>query len=165
MKKIALICIVVGLVILPVYYGFSKEDNAADETWERVGVRAGVFLALLNNSLRFGLTEGTGVYVDLEKTLGLSSSVNVFKTDAYWRFSHNRRHRFDFGYAAYNRSANRVIQEDIQIGGETITAGTTVDTVYNIDIIKLLYPWSFLHDDRIDLGIGGGFCCGLWAGL
>jgi len=157
MRKSALICIILGLVFFPIWCGFSQDNNFADEPWERVGVRAGGFLTRLNSSIRFGVTEGAGLSVNIEDALGLSHNLNVFRIDGYWRFSHNRRHRFDAGYAAYLRSATRVIQEDIPIEDDIIEAGTTVNSEYDIHVIKLLYSWSFLQDDRVDMGIGGGF--------
>jgi hypothetical protein len=50
-----------------------------------------------------------------------------------------------------------VLEEDIPIGEDVIEAGTLVDSDYNIQLIKLLYSWSFVQDNRVDLGIGGGF--------
>ena len=157
MRKSALICIILGLIFFPIWCGFSQEDKSSDEPWERVGVRAGGFLTFLNSSIRFGVTEGAGLSVDIEDTLGLSNTLTAFRVDSYWRFSYNRRHRFDLSYAAYLRSATREIQEDIPIGDDIIEAGTTVNSEYDIRVIKLFYSWSFLQDDRVDMGIGGGF--------
>jgi hypothetical protein len=132
-------------------------EYEAGGPWEKVGVRAGVFYAGLTSELRLGLTPGTGLAVSLEDTLGLDSSLWVFRGDVYYRFSRNLKHRFDLSYAGYFRSATRTLQEDIEIDGDIINAGEIVDTVFNFQIIKLLYTWSFIQDARLDLGFGGGF--------
>ena len=156
MRKFALICIVLGLIIFPIWYGFSQDNDTKDEPWERVSLRVGGFGTLMNSSIRIGLTEGTGLDVSIEDTLGLDQSLLALRVDGSWRFTRNLRHRFDVGYAFYNRSATREVQEDFELGDETIEAGTIIDSVYNISIIKLLYNWSFLQDERVDLGIGAG---------
>jgi len=113
MRKALLVCIICGLVSFPAWFGFSQDKEFSDNPWHRVGVRAGGFLAYLNSGIRFGVTEATGIQEDIEDALGLDQSLFVFRTDAYWRFTRNRRHRFDVGYVAYLRSATREIQEDI----------------------------------------------------
>ena len=155
MGRIALIIIVLSILIIPIHSGFAL--RGPDEgPWERVSLRVGGFGTLMNSSIRFGLTEGTGLDVSIEDTLGLDQSLLSLRVDGSWRFSKNLRHRFDVGYTFYNRSATREIQEDFELGDETIEAGEIIDSVYNISIIKLLYIWSFLQDERVDLGIGAG---------
>ena len=125
--------------------------------WEKVGVRAGGFYAGLSSEARIGLTQGTGVIINLEDTLGLDASMFVFRGDVDYRFSRNLRHRLDLSYAGYFRSATRTLQEDIEIGDDIIATGTIVETTFNFQIIKLLYSWSFIQDARVDLAFGGGF--------
>jgi hypothetical protein len=132
-------------------------ESEAPSPWEKVGVRAGGFYTGLSSDLRLGLTAGTGLTVSLEDTLGLDSSLFVFRGDVNYRFSRNRRHRFDLSWAGYFRNATRTLQEEIVIGGDTIPVGTEVDTTFNFQIIKLLYSWSFIQDARVDLAFGGGF--------
>jgi hypothetical protein len=131
-------------------------EYEAGGPWEKVGVRAGGFYTGLTSELRLGLTPGAGLSVSLEDTLGLDSTLFIFRGDVYYRFSRNLKHRLDLSYAGYFRSATRTLQEDIEIDGDIIPAGEIVDTVFNFQIIKLLYSWSFIQDSRLDLGFGGG---------
>jgi hypothetical protein len=132
-------------------------DGEAPGPWEKVGVRAGGFYTGLHSLARIGLTPGTGLVINLEDTLGLDSSMFIFRGDVDYRFSRNLRHRLDLSYAGYFRSAERTLQEDIEIGDDVLVAGTTVETTFNFQIIKLLYSWSFIQDARVDLAFGGGF--------
>jgi hypothetical protein len=132
-------------------------EYEAGGPWEKIGVRAGGFYAGLTSELRLGLTPGTGLAVSLEDTLGLDSSLFVFRGDVCYRFSRNLKHRLDLSYAGYFRGATRTLQEEIEIGGDVIPVGTEVDTVFNFQIVKLLYTWSFIQDTRLDLAFGGGF--------
>ena len=64
--------------------------------------------------------------------LGLETTNTVFRTDAMWRFTNNRRHRLDFTWFNLSRDGDRQIFEDITIEDEdgnkiTIPAGTTAE--------------------------------------
>ena len=70
MGRIALIIIVLSILIIPIQWGFAQ--GGPDEgPWERVSLRVGGFGTLMSSSIRFGLTEGTGLDVSIEDTLGL----------------------------------------------------------------------------------------------
>lgn len=106
----------------------------------------------------FRLGTGLGVDIDVEELLGLDSSSSVFRVGALWRFTENRRHRFDFSWFSLNRDGSRQILQDIVIeekdGNEIpINAGSTVDAFFDLDIYQLAYSYSFLQDDRLDLAV------------
>jgi hypothetical protein len=158
MKKSFLFVLAVFILVLCAQGASAQFLGGPPEgPWEKIGVSAGGFLAALDSSVRLGVTEATGIDVDLEGALGVDSGLFVFRADGLWRFSRNLRHRFDLSYIGYFRTATRTIQEDIEISDDLIlSAGDVVDTKYNIQIFKFLYSWSLYQDDRVDLGIGGG---------
>ena len=94
----------------------------------------------------------------------MDTSTAVFRVDGAWRFTKNRRHRLDLSWFAIRRDGNRQILEDFTFerpsdGVEvTIPAGTKVESVFNVDIYKLDYSYSFFQDDRFDLALS----CGLF---
>jgi hypothetical protein len=98
----------------------------------------------------------------VEDTLDLDATNTVFRAEALWRFSNNRRHRLDLSWFAFRRDGDREISEDITIEDKdgnpiTIPAGTAVDAHLDLDIYELSYSYSFLQDDRIDIAAGLGF--------
>lgn len=140
------------------YFGinFARAEAVAPDTqpWEKFGVSAGAFITDTDSSVRVG--SGLGVDVDLEKALGMESKNSVFRADADWRFSQNRKHRLDLSWFALHRSANRQIGQDFDITDSngnttTIQAGSQVASRFNLDIIETAYSYSFLQDDRVDL--------------
>lgn len=139
--------------------GWSEERDLEGQPWEKFGVNLGVFISAVDSSFRIG--SGVGLDIDVEDLLGLDSTNTVFRTDAMWRFSENRRHRLDFTWFAFRRDGSRQIAGDITIGDgddqTTIDAGTTVESFFDLDIYELAYSYSFLQDDRIDLAAGIGF--------
>lgn len=136
------------------------EDAAppsADESpWEKVSLSVGGMLTGLNSDLRIGTT-GVGVAVDLEEALGLDSTTTTLRVEGSWRFTENRRHRLDVSWVRLHRTADRVISEDIDIGDDTIIAGSEVDSEVDLQLVRAAYKYSLIHDERVDLAIGGGF--------
>jgi hypothetical protein len=151
---------IVGLIFFVFPTGIlSATGNEQSDPWETYGLTAGVFLSNLNTSFRLGA--GIGVDVDAEELLDFDSTGNVFRISGLWRLSKNQKHRLDLSWFAYNRSGSKRIDQDIEIensAGETISinAGAQVDAFFDIDIYQLVYSYSFLQDDRVDLAAGVG---------
>jgi hypothetical protein len=162
MKNLMRRCLVLTLAsvqLLAFRAAMAGEWNLEEKPWEKFSVNTGVFLTAVDSSVRFG--SGLGVDIDVEKALDLNSTNTVFRADALWRFTQNRRHRIDFTWFSFKRDGNRQIIEDIIIeddDGNTITipSGTSVEAFFDLDIYELAYSYSFFQDDRIDLAAGIG---------
>lgn len=92
----------------------------------------------------------------MEEALGLDTTSTVFRLAGHWRFSDNMRHRADLSWFALRRDGDTTLGQDIVIDGTTLPIGTNVNTSLHVDVYKAAYSYSFLLDDRIDLGIGLG---------
>jgi hypothetical protein len=152
---------VIGIYVIVFTLAFlSPLVVAAEEggkPWERFSLNVGGFITNLNSDFRIGSqTLGTGVDVNVEDALGLDSSVFVFRADALWRFTSNRRHRFDLNYYDLRRSSSKTLQADIQIKDQTFPVGTTVDSLFDLKIIRGAYSYSLFQDNRFDLGLSVG---------
>jgi hypothetical protein len=148
----------IGL-ILASQAAIAEEWNLEDKPWEKFGANVGVFLAAVDSNIRIG--SGIGIDIDVEEALDLESTNTVFRADALWRFTENRRHRLDLIWFAFRRDGNRRILNDIPIEDDdgnviTIPTGTTVDTFFDLDVYQLNYSYSFFQDERIDLAAGIG---------
>ena len=137
----------------------AEEWNLEEKPWEKFGANVGVFISAVDSNFRIG--SGIGLDIDVEDLLGLDSTNTVFRADALWRFSKNRRHRLDLSWFAFRRDGSRRILDDITIEDDNgdkiiIEAGTTVNAFFDLDIFQLNYSYSFIQDDRIDLAVGGG---------
>ena len=162
MKNLMRRCLVLalaGVQLLAFRAAMAGEWNLEEKPWEKFCVNTGVFLTTVDSSVRFG--SGLGVDIDVEKALDLNSTNTVFRADALWRFTQNRRHRIDFTWFSFRRDGNRQIVDDIIIeddDGNTITipSGTSLEAFFDLDIYELAYSYSFFQDDRIDLAAGIG---------
>lgn len=159
MKTRELIITMLVVSFMYVHPVLAEDTESAGGPWERFGANLGVFVSALDSSVRIG--SGVGVDLDVEKLLGLDSDNSVFRVDALWRFSDNRRHRFDVSWFSFRRHGTRTVGEDITIedpdGNEiTINAGSQVSAFFNLDIYQAAYSYSFFQDDRADLAFQAG---------
>ena len=161
MKKCSWVICVLGMWAILSGTAFAADKDKSDMPWEKVYLNLGWFVANTNSAFRIGESNiGIGISLDAEDFLGLDSTTSAFRIDGGWRFSKNRRHKLEFGWFAFNRDSNGTISEVIDIppelGGGTIGPGD-VKTMFNFDIIKIKYEYSYILDDRLDLNMGVGF--------
>ena len=155
--------ILTALITFILIYGsaWAAEKNTSLLPWEKGYVNLGGYFATLDSSFRLGLDNiGLGVDINMEDFLGLDSSEKSFRLDAGYRFGKSRRHMIDFSWFRFHREAEKVLTEDVELppelGGGTLPTGATVVSLFNFDIYKLKYHYSFFMDDRINFKIGGG---------
>jgi hypothetical protein len=87
----------------------SAQDMAeqTDLPWEKFSISAGAFISNLNSSVRYGAA--IGLDINVEDALGLKGDQTVFRLDSFWRFTENRKHRFDVSWFYFHRDASRVL--------------------------------------------------------
>jgi hypothetical protein len=125
--------------------------------WDRGALRLGGFVAGFDSTLGFGLGGGAaGIEINAEDLLGMESSLTVFRADGLYRFGETRRHRLDLTYASYERSANKVLTDQIEIDGEILAPGTAIESVFDFDLYRLSYTYSIFMDERVNIGVGLG---------
>jgi hypothetical protein len=127
--------------------------QAADD--DRFGISLGVFITERDSKTQVdGENPGSGTPIDLESDLGLDKSDSVFRVDGYFRF--NEKHRLDFSVFDLSRTSVKQIDRDIEWDGETYPIDTDVSALFDLNIYKLAYTWSFLLRDKGYLGVTGG---------
>jgi len=102
-----------------------------------------------------------GLTVNLEDLLNFDSTNSVFRIDAFWHFTENRRHRLDLTWFSLRRDGSKTIGRDFTIeddnGNEiNIPAGTQVESKFDLDIYRGRYSYSFFQDDRMNLAFSIG---------
>ena len=94
-----------------------------------------------------------GVYINLERQLGVKTENSVGRIDGYYRF--NANHRFDYGYYPIKRRGTHTLATEIPIN-PPITVGTELTTIFDTATYKLGYTYSFYHSNQVELGLGAG---------
>jgi hypothetical protein len=152
MKRILLISFFTVLIAVA---SFSPVHADSERPWKRLSVSLGGFFTDIDTKVRQdSKTTGTGTEINVEDELGVDSSTTVFRADAFWRFF--RRHRFDFSYYDLQRDARAALDSDIDFGDVQFPAGTAVESVYNIRVFKGVYTFSFIQNQRFDVGASLG---------
>ena len=157
-RKCLCVFFVVSL-LFTIQPAFAENPASQDTPWEKFSFNAGYFISSTNTNLSLG--SGLGVTVDVEELLGLDTTNSVFRVDAFWRLTDNRRHRLDFTWFSFRRDGNRTIGQDIEYEDDegniiTIPAGSQVNTKFDLDIYKAAYSYSFFQDDRMDFAANIG---------
>ena len=145
----------VSLVFCSLAFAGEQPQKSTDLPWETFSLNLGAFISTVDSGLGLGVNS-IGVDIDLEEALGLDSSITAFRVDTFWRFTDNKRHRFDFSWFDLNRDASRVIGKNIEIGDTDFPAQTTITSSLDLSIFKATYSYSFFQDDRFDLAASAG---------
>lgn len=118
-------------------------------------ISAGTFLMNFNTDARLDSeTLGTGTDIDFEDDLGLSGDQNRARLEGYWRFAH--KHRLDFAAYYYNRTADRVIDRQIEWGGVIYDVGAEIHTEVRWRFYKFDYKYSFVRTSDLEFAFSAG---------
>jgi len=140
----------------PVFAEEKAEKNSAENLpWEKASISVGSFITSNNSNVRLS-AKGVGVGFDVEEALGLDTTSTVLRVGGAWRFSDNLRHRADLSWFALRRDGETQLGQDIVIDGVTYPTGTQVNSGFDIDVYKASYSYSFILDDRMDIGASAG---------
>jgi len=123
---------------------------------DRLMIRGGwayLFGATANVS-KGGPLLGVGTNVDFTNTLGGNSSTDAFRLDGLYRF--NDRHAIGLSWYRAGLHGDKTLNQQIQIEDQIIGANATTQTSLTFDIWRLLYNYSFYHNDQVELGISPG---------
>lgn len=95
-----------------------------------------------------------GAAIDGEDALGLDEQVSTFVLAVKYRF--NRRHSLGLNVTALDRSASRVLDEEIEWGDYVYRAKGEVETELDTRVFKLVYRYDFSDMDRLNAGFLAG---------
>jgi hypothetical protein len=125
--------------------------------WEKFSIAVGGFVTESDTSIQVNSkTLGVGAVVDLETVLGVERSFSTYRIDARYRFGQSRRHEVEFHYFNSDRTGDKVLEEDLQIGDVIFPAGTGVVTDFELQFANIDYVYNFLMDDRVRFGASAG---------
>jgi len=129
----------------------------SDLPWDKFSFTFGGFLADLSSSAIIGSNQiGLGVSIKLEDALGLDVSGFIIRSNAMYRFGNNNRHAARIEYFGFKLKVTKTLGSDLEFGDTIIPIGTEVSSIYNLQIIKASYEYSFLQDERVNFGASFG---------
>ena len=161
LNKFLLILAISTLLFSNSIIGYSQKSDSVKtqlESWDRFSISLGGFLANYNSGIIFASEQlGLGVQIDIEDALGLESSQFAFRGNATYKFGKTLKHSATFGYFGIVRSSNKILTEDLVLGGVTFPVGTQIKSNFDLTILRTKYDYAFYQDDRVSLGASFGF--------
>jgi len=145
------------LLVALLFVGVSLSAEVSDKWKINLGA---MFVANFETEVRLTPKDlPVGARINTKDQLGMESDTNVLRLDGYYRF--NNTHSIDFSYFGVKSDGNKVINEDIKWtdndGNEnTINAGATIKSYFDMDVYKINYGYSFYHNEKVELMLTAG---------
>ena len=137
--------------------GAAQAQDEYNGPWERFSLSVGGFLTETDTTVQVNSESlGVGAVIDLENVLGVERSFNTYRIDVRYRFGETRRHEIEFDYFSSERTGDKILDDDLQIGDAFFPAGTGVVTEFDMRFAALDYVYNFLMDDRVRMGLSVG---------
>lgn len=76
------------------------------------------------------------------------------RLDGYYRF--NQKHAVEASYYGVRSEGSTILNGDIEWNGDTIAAGASSQSYFDMDVFKINYMYSFYHSDRVELALAAG---------
>jgi hypothetical protein len=131
---------------------------AEDENYwmseDRIRLSVGGYFPKIDTQVRVSNDQGQGTLIDLEDDFGLDDSVVSLRIQGHYRF--NSEHRFIYSFIDVSRDASNVVKRDIIFDDKVFPAGSLVTADFSVQLIKLLYGYSFIQNDKIDFSFTTG---------
>lgn len=154
MPRLTLMLAAVNLSLLA---GAAQAQDENRRPWEKFSLSVGGFLTESDTTVQVNSESlGVGAVIDLENVLGVERSFSTYRIDVRYRFGETRRHEIEFHYFSSERTGDKVLDDDLQIGDAFFPAGTGVVTEFDLRFANFDYVYNFLMDDRVRMGLSVG---------
>jgi len=141
-------------VILMLSLPILAEDENYWMSEDRIRLSLGGYFPKIDSQIRISNNQGQGTLIDLEDDFGLDDSIASLRVQGHYRF--NPEHRFIYSFIDASRDASNVVERDIIFDDKVFPAGSLVTADFSVQLIKLLYAYSFFQNNKMDLGFSTG---------
>ena len=122
---------------------------------EKYLVQLGFFRPAINTTIRVNSESlGIGDQIDFEDDLGYKKYQDAYRLDGYWRIK--PRHRLQFSYFDYDRSAVAITNSEIQIGDTIFPAGSSIKSNNSVSVAEIGYMYSLKQTTDYEISVIGG---------
>jgi hypothetical protein len=130
-----------------------RDHPALTDTWQ---FQLGAYWAKVDTTAFLNSSAGVrGTSLSFEDDLGLDDSKTMPAFLASVRLG--QRWRIEFEYLSLSRDNSRAVSRTINWGDRSFTVGTVVSSNFDTDIYRLSGGYSFIKDNRSELGVALGF--------
>lgn len=154
MMQRAIVLFVLVSIGVPVSAQLPGQEEDYPVIASRWGLELGGTAVDLQTSAAVGFGSSAGTFINLEELLGLDTSQQTFRLDGFYRIK--PRHTLDFGYLSLNRTATKDLQEQFSFGGREFELGAALTSTFDMDLLRVLYEYSFINNGRVNAGLAAG---------
>ena len=140
----------IGAAVLLLVAPVVSADDAPNVLTEPFQLSLGSFILNSDTKVRLDGAAGgvPGSNIDWEKTFG-GGDMTRFRVDGYWRFAD--RHKLRWLWFNSSRSTSKVIDHEIEWGGELFPVNVKVNADASFDIYELAYEYAFLRRESYEV--------------
>src|SRR5262245_1001068 len=143
-----------GALLTALSAGAARADFPGDVP-DRFKIQLGSMDSRYTTEAAFYRTGGpAGAFIDFEGTLDLPAYKKDWNVGGFYRFSD--KGYLDFGYADLERTAQRVLDQDVQWGGYKFLVNAQVNTEFGTAFGYLAYRHDFLHLEQVHISASAG---------
>ena len=132
-----------------------REFDAGIGPIPRLAIRAGIYQNHVSTTVRLEGPDGI-LGPPYEPSIGSGSDEDgtAYQLDAVLRIGHY--HRLEFGRFDFKRTYQRTLEEPVQFGDTTFAAATNVQLKTGLEITRIGYSYSLMHDAQKELAVMAG---------
>ena len=133
----------------------AQEPQRGDYLTNRFSVTVGVFALRPETTVRLDALNGRiGTTLNMEDDLGLDRSATA--ADLTFSARIGERHRIELEQFGIDRTGERSNLRTINVGNDTYEVGLLLESEFDMDVTRLGYAYSFIRDDKKEVGIHAG---------
>lgn len=132
-----------------------EPDNLLNDSFT---LQAGIVLSSNHTDLRYDSTTGApGTEIGGETDLGLPSKKLTGMAELMFRMHKRHKIRLNDYYLPLDRRATTLLTRTINFGDSTYNVNDVVSSELQVRMLGLSYTYSFIKNDRVELGASLGF--------
>lgn len=132
------------------------QDNSENEEYDKFRLSLGWFNPSAETTIRLDATNSSlGTTIKFEDDVGLDRGRGLFRADGFFRFK--KKHRIDFAYYDFERNGTETISAVINWGDQTFPVSATLNSFFNVRVIKLSYTYLIVAKRNTTVGLSIGF--------
>ena len=133
----------------------AEPDNLLNDTFT---LQAGLVLSSNHTDLRYDSTTGApGTDINAESDLALPSRKITGMAELMFRMHKRHKIRLNDYYLTLDRRASTLLTKTINFGNSTYIVDDVVASELKVRMLSLAYTYSFIKNDRVELGASIGF--------
>lgn len=132
-----------------------QPDNLLNDTFT---LQAGLMLSSNQTNIRYDSAAGTvGTVINGENDLALPSHKLTGMGELMFRVHKRHTIRLSDYYLPLDRRATTLLTQTVNFGNSTYNIGDEVSSELQVRMLGLAYTYSFIQNDRLELGASLGF--------